>query len=156
MRLDERRAVLDPVAVIEVEDAVDFARGRVMDVAADDAVAAGARRSARRRCLEQRDVGARIGHGPLEPGRERPLRQPDDPSRAIEQVVDREGGRGRAHRRVRRGSFRSGLRSRTRRRAAGAGAGRPPCGATSWRRISMPQMLMPANSRAASSWLPGR
>ena len=44
--LDDRRAALDPVAAIEVVDAVDLAVGGMMDVAADDAVAAVAPRLA--------------------------------------------------------------------------------------------------------------
>ncbi|MEX1085407.1 MAG: hypothetical protein WD944_02210 [Steroidobacteraceae bacterium] len=62
-------------------------------VPADDAVASGARGGPGGGFLEQRDVGARIGDSPLEPGGQRPLAQSEGTSCQIDQVIDPERDR---------------------------------------------------------------
>ena len=86
--LDDRRAAFDPVAAIEIVDAVDHAIGRVMDMAADDAVGVVPAGFAGDGLLE----GANEAHGPLdavfEISREGPIPEPQMPAQPVQGIVE--------------------------------------------------------------------
>jgi len=88
--LDQRGQALDPVAVVAVEDAVDLAHLRVVDVAAHHAVHAALARLARHGGLEVADVADRALDLELEVARQAPVRQPEPGARAIEPAVELE------------------------------------------------------------------
>src|SRR5215475_9812485 len=82
--LDHGAAALDPVAAIDVADAVEFADRGVMDVAADDAGGGVALRLDRERLLECADVVDGVLDLELEPLRQRPVGQAERAADGIE------------------------------------------------------------------------
>jgi len=71
--LDDGGAGIDPVAAVEVGDAVDLALRRGVDVAADHAVGAAVAGVARERLLELEDEGERALHLALGEARQGPV-----------------------------------------------------------------------------------
>src|SRR4029079_2951103 len=72
-RLDDGRAALDPVAAVEIVDAVNHAVGGVVDVATNDAVDTAATGLRGHRLLESTDEGDGRLDAILEEGGERPV-----------------------------------------------------------------------------------
>ncbi len=88
--LDERRAALDPVAVVAVEQAVDFGERGAVDVAADDAVDARFARSGERRVAVAIDVRLCAGETRLHVLGERPIRPIEHVVQPMREAVQRQ------------------------------------------------------------------
>ena len=87
--LRQCRAALDPVAAVQVRDAVDLALLGLVDVAADHAVVAAFLRVADKGGLEVRDEVAGALDAELDGLRERVVRKPEEPPPAVVPLVDR-------------------------------------------------------------------
>jgi hypothetical protein len=90
--LDDRGAAFNPVARVDVGDPVEIAQRRVVDVAADHAVAFQALGFLGQRLLEMADEADGILDLELGPGRERPVGQAEAPAHHVEPGVDAERG----------------------------------------------------------------
>ena len=89
--LDHDGAAFDPVAAIDVVHAADVAAGGMVDVAADDAVAAVAARLRRERLLEIADVVDGLLELELGPARQRPVAEAETATKPVGHLVDRDG-----------------------------------------------------------------
>ena len=87
MVLDDGRAVLDPVAAIEIADAEILVDGGIVDVAADDAMGVVAVRFGSQRPLELADIVDRILDLQLRPLRQRPVGKAEPAPPLVEDAV---------------------------------------------------------------------
>ncbi|ABA51161.1 hypothetical protein BURPS1710b_1413 [Burkholderia pseudomallei 1710b] len=92
-RLDERGQALDPVAVVAVQHAVDVADLGLVDVAADDAVAAAAARFVGHHCFERRNEVHGVLHLVLQVLRQRPVLEAEAAPDPVEPAVEHEDQR---------------------------------------------------------------
>src|SRR5215469_15672349 len=83
----ECRAVLDPIAVVTVEDSIDCPQFRAMDMPANHTIKTASPGNPRRRCLKSPDVGHRVRAALLDPGRERPVRPAESPTDGMNEVA---------------------------------------------------------------------
>src|SRR5262249_29709161 len=84
---DKGSAAFNPVSVIEIEDFADLADFGMVDMAADHAVHAAQGRFARHDLLKAGDVFHRVLDLVLEPGRQRPIGQPEAPADARQDII---------------------------------------------------------------------
>jgi len=91
--LDERRQAFHPIAVVAVQDTVDIANLSLVDVAADDPIAAAAARFVGHHVLELRDEVHRVLDLMLEVLRERPVVETEAAARPIEPAVEQQDER---------------------------------------------------------------
>ena len=80
MSFDDGRAAFDPVAAIQIADAIDHAVGRVVDVATNDAIDLAAMPLGRNHVLELSDEVDGAFDAILEIRREGPISEPKAPT----------------------------------------------------------------------------
>src|SRR5439155_4695861 len=86
--LYQGRAAFDPVAIVAIENGIEPADFRLVDVTADDAIHAAPTRLLRDRRLEIIDIAQRVLDPALDVGRKRPIGVAEAPAPEVVPMVD--------------------------------------------------------------------